>query len=445
MSVFAKASASRSRTLKSVIGGIAIVSASALVMSGCASSTPEAPEAPESSTAPSAVERTPLDMKIGTVLPQTGSLAFLGPPEEAGVALAVKDINDADLGITVDVTYGDSGDTDNKAYETTVPKLLAEKPTALIGAASSGTSFKFIDSVVDAGVIQFSPANTSPDFTTYDDKGLYFRTAPSDLLQGEVLGNLIAEDGNQTLGIIYQNDAYGTGLEKVVTDVFTEAGGEVVASESYNDGDASFDAQISAVTAKNPDAIILITFDQIYTIGPALHAAGFPSDKLYLVDGNLKQFGTDAVPASGDAPAIDAIPAGTFTGAKGTTPGPVLEDDFKDRLNANWTAEGNEELTDFSYAAESYDAVILIALAALAANSVDGVDVAKKLQEVSGGSGDGTKVTDFATAAQDIIDGTVIDYDGASGGIKLDDAGDPTEASIGVFQYDKDNMFSRIN
>ena len=435
MSVFVKAKASRSRSYKAVIAGVAILSASAIVLTGCASATPQA----EESTSPSET----LALKIGTVLPQTGSLAFLGPPEEAGVALAAKDINDADLGITVDVTFGDSGDTDNKAYETTVPKLLDSGVSAIVGAASSGVTKSFLDSVVDAGVINFSPANTSPDFTTWDDKNLYWRTAPSDLLQGEVLGNLIAEDGNETLGIIYQNDAYGTGLEKVVTDVFTAAGGEVVASQSYNDGDSSFDAQISAVTAADPAAIILITFNQVYTIAPALASQGFPSDKMYLVDGNLKQFGTAAT-ALDDGTSV-TMPANILTGAKGTLPGPVLEDDFQTRLDENWVSEGNTALEDYSYAAESYDAVILIALAALAAGSVEGADIATKLQEVSGGSGDGEKVTDFAAGAQLILDGTTVDYDGATGGVAFDDAGDPTEATIGIFQYDANNMFARIN
>ncbi|MGK2854098.1 MAG: ABC transporter substrate-binding protein [Microbacteriaceae bacterium] len=418
----------RSRSLKTAVTGIATIAAAALVLAGCAPTTPEAP-----------AEN--LTLKIGTVLPETGSLAFLGPPEEAGVALAVKEINAADLGITIDVTYGDSGDTDNKAFETTVPKLLDAGVSAIIGAASSGVSKLFIDQVTGAGVIQFSPANTSPDFTAWDDNGLYWRTAPSDLLQGEVLGNLIAEDGNETLGIIYQNDAYGTGLEKVVTSTFEAAGGSVVASESYNDGDVTFDAQLSTIRAANPDAIIMITFDQVYTIAPALAAAGFPSDKLYLVDGNLKQFGTEADATAG----TPAMPAGILTGAKGTTPGPVLPDDFQTRLSNNWVAEGNAALADFSYAGESYDAVVLIALAALASGSTDGADIAAKLQEVSGGSGDGKKCTSFVDCADIINGGGVADYDGYSGGIAFDDAGDPTEASIGVFQYDAENKFTRIN
>jgi branched-chain amino acid transport system substrate-binding protein len=299
----------------------------------------------------------------------------------------------------------------------------------------------FIDQVVGAGVIQFSPANTSPDFTTWDDNGLYFRTAPSDLLQGEVLGNLIAEDGHETLGIIYLNDAYGTGLEAVVTEVYEAAGGEVVASELFNAGETVFTTQIANVTAANPDAIILITFNEIFTVAPALAAAGFPSENLYLVDGNLKQFGTEADAAAG----TPAMPAGIVNGAKGTTPGPVLSDDFQQRLKDVWTGEGNPELTDFSYAAETYDAVILLALAALAANSVEGADIAEKLQEVSGGAGEGETVTDFASGAQLILDGETIDYDGYSGGVAFDDAGDPTEATIGIFQYDETNLFTRIN
>jgi len=424
MSVFAKASASRSRTLKSIVGGIAVVGVSALVLSGCAS-TPTEEE-------PAAGPREDLTLKIGTALPVTGNLAFLGPPEIAGVGLAAQTINEADLGITVDVTYGDSGDADNKAYATEVPRLLSAGVSAIIGAASSGTSKLFIDDVTGAGVIQFSPANTSADFTTWDDNGLYWRTAPSDVLQGEVLGNLIAADGNATLGIIYLNDSYGTGLTQFTTEAFEAAGGSVVASASYNTGDTSFDAQISEVTAANPDAIALVAFEETKTIVPGL--SDFPSDKLYFVDGNLADYSAD-------------FDKGTLTGAKGTLPGldTAKLGTFTDDLQAYWTGTGEDELKDYSYAAESYDAVILLALAALQAQSVEGVDIAAQLQSVSGGVDEGTKFDNFADAAAAIIAGDKVDYDGKSGPITFDENGDPTEATIGIFQYKDDNTYERIS
>ena len=89
--------------------------------------------------------------------------------------------------------------------------------------------------------------------------------------------------------------------------------------------------------------------------------------------------------------------------------------------------------------------MILLALAALEANSVDGADIAAKLQEVSGGSGEGEKATDFASAAQIILDGGTVDYDGNSGPITFDENGDPTEATIGIYQYDATNKYARIN
>ncbi len=424
MSVFSRGTASRSR-VRTVIGGLAIAGASALVLAGCAGGGGTAE--PSDSAAPAE----DLTLKIGTVLPQTGSLAFLGPPEEAGVQLAVNEVNEAAAGVTVDATFGDSGDADNKAFETTVPKLQSEGVSAMVGAASSAVTKLFLDSNVSEGIITFSPANTSPDFTTWDDNGLYWRTAPSDLLQGEVLGNLIAEDGHKNIGVIYQNDAYGTGLYGVVKEVFESSGGTVVADASYNTGDTSFDAQVATVTAANPDAIVLITFDEFTTIAPLLVNAGQSAENFYLVDGNLKQWDTDV--------------SVSLEGAKGTTPGPVLADDFQERLNEAWTAEGNAELEDYSYAAESYDAVVLLALASLAAGSTDAAAIAEKLQEVSGGSGDGESCTTFADCAEIINGGGVADYDGYSGGVAFDDAGDPTEATIGIFQYGADNKFERIN
>jgi branched-chain amino acid transport system substrate-binding protein len=427
MSVFTRSRGS------ALLGGIALVGASALVLAGCASGG----SGDEGNGDGSSQEARDLTLKIGTILPQTGSLAYLGPPEEAGVGLAVDDVNEAAKGITIgDIVWGDSGDTDNKAYATTIQKLISEKVTAAIGAASSGVTKLFLDDAVAAGVLTFSPANTSLDFTNWDDNNLYWRTAPADTLQGEVLGNLVGEDGHKNVAVIYQNDSYGTGLNKTFQDTFKSTGGEIVAEQSYNTGDTNFDAQISAVLASKPDAIALITFDEIYTIGPALLAAGYPAKDLYLVDGNLKNFGKD-----------DKWPAGvSMEGAKGTSPaGPAPDEDFQKRLNDWAVADGRPEIADYTYSNESYDAIVLISLAALAANSSDPADIAGKLQEVSGGSGDGKKCTSFADCADIILDGGTADYDGYSGPITFDEHGDPTDATIGIFEYGADNNYTRID
>jgi branched-chain amino acid transport system substrate-binding protein len=115
---------------------------------------------------------------------------------------------------------------------------------------------------------------------------------------------------------------------------------------------------------------------------------------------------------------------------------------FTSALNDFYVGSGQPELTEFSYAAESFDSVVLLALASLAAGSTDSAAIAAKLQEVSGGSGDGEKCNTFADCAAIINGGGVADYDGISGPITFNDLGDPTEATIGVYQYGDDNTYS---
>ncbi|HET8927751.1 MAG TPA: ABC transporter substrate-binding protein, partial [Microbacterium sp.] len=202
--------------------------------------------------------------------------------------------------------------------------------------------------------------------------------------------------------------------------------------ESYNAGDTNFSAQVSAILAQNPDAIAVIGFEETATIVPSFVNSGFDGSNFYFVDGNISQWGAD-MPVS-------------IEGSKGTQPGPVLADDFQERLIAQWQDQSGEELVDFNYAAESYDAVVLLALASLAANSTAPADIAANLQAVSGGGDSpGEKCTSFADCADIILAGGVPDYDGYSGGVKFDDAGDPTEATIGIFQYGADNTHTRIN
>ena len=412
--------------------GFAILAASALVLSGCAAA--EEPVAEETTEEETTDE---LSLKIGTALPVTGTLAFLGPPEEAGVALAQKDINDAAAGISLEVVFGDSGDLDNKAYETEIPRLLNEDVSAIVGAASSGVSLQFIDQVTkEAGVLMVSPANTSTAFSDYDDDGLYWRTAPADFLQGEALGTLLAQDGHETASMIVLNDSYGTTLRDEATKAFEAAGGEILATPSVNQGDTNLTSQISEALAGDPDALVVILFDETKSAVPEIVAAGFAGENIYFTDGNLSNYTDDFEP-------------GLITGAKGTLPGPTdAAQEFKDAADAVWIEMGNPSLFEentWAYSTESYDATVLIALAALAAGSTESADIAGKMQEVSGGSGDGEKCTSFAECADIINGGGVADYDGYSGPVTFGDNGDPTQAQVGIYQYGEDNTFSPID
>ena len=203
-------------------------------------------------------------LTIGSLLPETGSLAFLGPPEFAGVQYAIDEINQAGgvLGQPVAYNQGDSGDTSTDTATVTSTRLISEGVDAIIGAASSSVTLTVIDAITTAGVTMFSPANTSVALSTYDDKGLYFRNAPPDILQGALLANLIQEDGNASVFILNLDDAYGNGLSDTVESVLTDAGVEVLGHIAYDPTAASFDAEVAEVVAADPDAVVAITFDE---------------------------------------------------------------------------------------------------------------------------------------------------------------------------------------
>jgi ABC-type branched-subunit amino acid transport system substrate-binding protein len=215
-------------------------------------------------------------LTIGSLLPQSGDLAFLGPPEFAGVDLAVKEINAAGgvLGKPVKHIKADSGDGTPNIAPSETDQLLSGGADAIVGAASSSVSLSVIDRIVNAGVVEISPANTSTAFDTYADKGLYFRTAPSDVLQGTVLAQTVKGDGYQNVAILARQEAYGEALAKQVRKVFEEEGGKVVSYQLYDPNAANFTAEVDAIKSQDPDAIVVIAFDETKKIIPALIKVG---------------------------------------------------------------------------------------------------------------------------------------------------------------------------
>ena len=362
-------------------------------------------------------------LKIGGLLPQTGNLAFLGPPEEAGAQLAVNEVNAAGgvLGQPVAYSPGDSGDTSTDVANQTVDRHLNEGADVILGAASSGVSFTVIDKIVDACKIQFSPANTSPDFTDYDDDDLYFRTAPSDVLQGRVLAELMVEDGNSTAAILALQDPYGEGLLNYTKVPFEEAGGEVVAERVYDPQAADFSPEIDEVVSAEADAVVVIGFDESSRILTGLFEQGITPDQVYLVDGNI-----------GNALGEDFTAEGALVGAQGTQPAAEVTEEFENQL-----LSVDPNLIDYNYGPETYDAVIITALATELAETDDPAQVATF---INGVTREGEKCSTF-TDCKALIDGgtTDIDYDGPSGPQSFSQAGEPTEASFSISTYAPDN------
>ncbi len=389
--------------------------------------TTEAEEMVDTTEATPVAEGASVDgtFTVGTLLPVTGDLAFLGPPEVAGARLAVEDINAAGgvLGNDVVLVEGDSGDTNQDIANPEVDRLLAQNVDAIFGAASSAVSKLVIDKITGNGVIHFSPANTSPDFTTYDDNGLYFRTAPSDLLQGKVLADQLIAEGNETVGVLYRQESYGQGLANAVKENFEAAGGTVDPFTAYAVDTENFDADVDSLVAADPDAIVVIGFAESANILTTMHERGIgpTSDKnVWGVDGNIGGIGAELADPS------------IIAGMRGTEPSVDLSEisDFTNRLDEAY--EGGVGGV-FAYGAETYDSIIITALAAAVAGTDDPKAVAA---EINGVTKDGTTCTSFEECIALVDAGEDIDYDGQGGPYEFVDAGEPAAASFRIATYD---------
>lgn len=422
-----------SRTARAAVA----VAATALLLSACGNDnkspssdntttpTNSAPSSPTDSTPPASA--TPL--AYGELFPETGDLAYLGPPQFAGADLAIQDINAAGgvLGNPVTSKKADEGDGTPDLASGSVDQLLNANVNAILGAAASSVTLSVIDKITGAGVVEVSGSNTSPALDTYNDSGLYFRTAPSDALQGTVLGNLITEDKHTNVAILARQDSYGEGLASQLQKTIESKGGTVAIKKLYSADATNFTADVNAVAATHPDALALISFSEGEKIIPQLIAAGIgPQDiPMYTVDGNTVDYSK-------------TFPAGTMTGTKGTIPvGVDLGNAFQKRL-----LTVDPKLKDFTYAAQVYDAAMLVALAADAAGSTDGKAIAAKMTEVSK---DGTACTAYKACLALLDAGKDINYEGVSGPVDFNSNGSPSKATIGINLYGQNNTFKQID
>lgn len=368
-------------------------------------------------------------LRIGTLLPDTGSLSFLGPPMVAGTQLGVNDVNAAGgvLGQPVQLIPGDSGDTTTDTANTTVDRELAAGTQVIVGAASSSVSLKVIDKIASAGVVMFSPANTSDQFVCYPDKGMYFRTAPTDVLQAQAVAQLISDDGGQRVAIMALNDPYGTGLADNIEKNLIDSGvpSDQIEKIIYDPNAQSFNSEVDQVKNFNPDAVALVGFEESAKIITRMHEVGIgPSDgmAMYGVDGNMG----NALGESVAKPLLETM--------QGTTPLTDVGAAFQDRLKAV-----NPSLIDFNYAGESYDAVVISALAAEQAKSTAGTDIAANINSVTEG---GTKCTSYVKCLPLVKAGTDIDYDGITGELDFNDSGEPSIGSYGKLKFGPENTLT---
>ena len=390
------------------------------------------PAAPAAAAAAGPARDGALD--VGTSLPRTGALAFLGAAPTAAVELAGADIAAAGgvLGAPVTLHPGDSADGTPGAAEAETERLLAAGVDVIVGPMGSGVASRVIERVSSAGAVLVTPGATSSGLDDLDGDDRLFRTVPTEALQGRALAELVLDDGPRAAALVVRADDYGRTIADAFTDRF-EAGGGIVRSRlDYEPTDEGLADDAAAALADGGDAVILVGLAEVAGVVEALADAGAgPADRpVYGTDGNLGERLADLV----TDPAVLAC-------MKGVLPVAPPPAELADRLRRSNPELASLDDAALEHAGEAYDAVVLVALAAQVAGTDAADAIAAALAGVSRG---GTPCDALAECLPLAMRGSDFAYEGATGPAALDGEGNRTAATVGVVTFDDDGHLARV-
>ena len=352
------------------------------------------------------------EIKVGVILGFTGPIESLTPPMAESAELAMKEVSESGalLGGKVLVPVrGDSTCIDAAAATAAAERLVtSDGVAAIMGADCSGVTTAITNNVaVPNGVTIISPSATSPALTTIEDNGFFFRTAPSDARQGQVLADILTGRGINSVAVTYTNNDYGKGLDSSFGEAFAALGGTVEISAAHEDGKGDYSAEVGALAASGAEHLVVFGYvDQggKGIIQTAVDTGAF--ENFAVADGMI---GDTLIEAIGDA----------LNGTIGTLPGSATEGAAMFVAHA----EANGVDGDGPFRGQSYDAAALIALAIQAAGSADRAAIQANVMAVANAPGEQILPGELAKGLQILADGGEVDYEGATG-VELTDVGE---------------------
>ncbi len=417
----------RPRTLVAAVSGVVLL----VALTSCAPGSADRATPVVSSTA-HAVPAGDGVLRIGTLFPSTGAQAYLGGGQAAGVAVAIKEINDAGgvNGKLVELLPRDSGDVTTTTIEGSLADLVAKKADVVIGPSSSVLAERIMPKIVAAKLPMISPSATSVRLSSLPTGGFFFRTIGSAALEGDALVKSIggAIGGAKTrLAVVYFDDDQGRAILGSLRAALTRAGGSLVASERFDSGTADLGPLVAAVKAATPDDVVFVSpfgaMGQNTAMITQLVAAGYGGAKLWLTSQNTADYS-------------QALPIGTMTDVTGILEGAKSSAAFTSRIVAV-----DPTVTDLLYAPEAYDATILAALAATTGGDSSGPAIAGQLKRVAAG---GIECTTYRECLDVLKTSSDIHYDGITGASSFTAAGDIGPAHFGLYRYDAAGRFARV-
>jgi branched-chain amino acid transport system substrate-binding protein len=357
-----------------------------------------------SMAAPCAQAQAPLNVKIGSASPLSGTGAHQGKDIENGARMAIDDLNAK--GVTIAgrkihfVLQAEDDGADPKMGTAAAQKLVDDKVVAVVGHLNSGTTVPASKIYNSAGIPQISPAATTPLYTRQGYKTA-FRVVASDSLVGKTLAAYsINTLKAKKIAVIDDRTAFGQGLaDEFTKGVKTVGGAQLVSRQFTNDKATDFNAILTQIRARNPDVIFYGGMDAV--AGPMLKQMKALGINAKLVSGDgvcsekLPQLAGDALGSD----KVICVVAGGVSSAEEEKTAAAFAERYRQRF----------KIPLQTYAPYAYDATMVFASAMQQANSTDPVKFLPALAKIR--------------------------YHGVTGDIAFDPSGDLHNAALTLYTY----------
>lgn len=237
-------------------------------------------------------------VRIGVFMSLTGSTANFGISSVNGIKMAADEVNSAGgiNGKQIELLVQDDRSDASEAATIVTKFVTQDQVHGILGEVASSRSIAAAPIAQNAKIPMLTPSSTNPEVTKKGD--FIFRSCFIDPVQGAAIAQFAARTLNAKRAAIMvdrKND-YSTGLEKVINETFTRMGGQIVATQSYQEGDQDFNAQLTSLKGANPEVIFVPGYyndvgliakqarDKGITV-PLVGGDGWDSAQLYAIGG----------------------------------------------------------------------------------------------------------------------------------------------------------------
>ncbi len=376
-----------------------------------------------SATLPAAAQAPSCKHTIGMVVSLTGAAGRFGQAAAKSVELAFRDLNAAAgaqgiAGCALEMDLRDAQSQGAVAVDQARQLVDLKKVPAIIGGIISSVSIPMLTSVTaPAGVVQISPASTSPTLTRLGNegqsKGWFFRTITSDALQGTAAAKYAVDQGLRKMTIIHVNNDFGVNMLAEFRRAYEALGGQITSVTPYNPQQASYAPEVTRALQGDP---------------PVLYLIGYPGDGTTIMRTWIQQGGPQRFLLNDGMNSADLIKGvgpqflnNTWGTSSGATPSPSSAYFARVYPGMSGGFDANAPAAD-----RAFDAGAILGLAIARAGRFEAAAIRDSIREVTKPGGEVVHAgpEGFARALQLIRERKPIRYVGVIGAVEFDRNGD---------------------